>query len=689
MRSMLNRLQSILSSAWAAPAALLLVCVAAYAPGITHMGFYWDDWPMNWIAQNMGNPGLAQYFSTNRPVWGLLYQLTTPLLGGTPLAWQIAALAGRFLTGLLAWALVVEVWPRQRGAALATGLLFVVYPGFMQQHVALLYTHFYLVICFWLGSLLCTAAALRRSRQQMWLLSGLAVALGLANLVMMEYFFLLELLRPLLIFIIAGQETAASFRNRLWRSIKLWAPYLLMFAAAGVWRVFLFPYTQNNYKLNFVEQLKSGPLQAIGGLLNIILTQNKMVTFDAWAQVFNRPQAQDVLGVPGGTRGYWLILALCAAAIFLALWGQKDEPQPWRALRRRWGWAALALGLVSLLLAGWPFWLTDVPFRLEFAFDRFTLPFMLGVSLIMAGLLDLIPLWRPLKLAALAGLVALGVGWQIQVGASFMRDWQVEQTFFQELPWRAPALQPGTAVIVNALRIRPTDNSLSAALNWIYAPGDPHQALQYQLIYPTLRLGSDALPALEKGQALFKDYLVGLFQGSTDRAIALYYSPDACLRLLTPADAADPGLPDAVLKTAALSDPGLVHLPGKDRGQQALIPGILPATPDGASWCQTYEQAALAAQYDSWQKAAALGDSAGDLASLAQTPSELFPFIEAYAHAGNWDKATRLSLQVLKTDSAFQPQVCQIWGRVEKSLPSTQPLTSVIASVGCNSKGSS
>ena len=93
-----QRITTFLSTDFAAPLTLAVVCLAAYAPGIASMGFFWDDWVMNWIAQNLGNAGLATYFSTNRPVWGVLYQLTTPILGGSPLGWQILAILARLLT---------------------------------------------------------------------------------------------------------------------------------------------------------------------------------------------------------------------------------------------------------------------------------------------------------------------------------------------------------------------------------------------------------------------------------------------------------------------------------------------------------------------------------------------------------------------------------------------------------------
>ncbi len=176
MNSLYRRILQILSDERLAPLILFLVCLASYLPGIHHMGFFWDDWPINWMAQNLGRQGLATYFSTNRPVWGLLYQLTTPILGSNPLVWQIAAILTRFTTGLAAWALVRQVWPWARQAALWVGLLFLVYPGFIQQHVALLYTHFFLVIIFFLLSLTCTAAALRYPRR-FWLFTILALLL--------------------------------------------------------------------------------------------------------------------------------------------------------------------------------------------------------------------------------------------------------------------------------------------------------------------------------------------------------------------------------------------------------------------------------------------------------------------------------------------------------------------------------
>lgn len=39
---------------WSVPLALLAVSLLSYAPLITRLGFYWDDWPAVWYFHNLG-----------------------------------------------------------------------------------------------------------------------------------------------------------------------------------------------------------------------------------------------------------------------------------------------------------------------------------------------------------------------------------------------------------------------------------------------------------------------------------------------------------------------------------------------------------------------------------------------------------------------------------------------------------
>ena len=132
---------------------LLIVAILSYGLLIPLLGFYWDDMPISWIRYELGPEAMTRYFSTNRPVWGLLYQLTTRLIPQVPAYWQIFALVWRWLGAVVVWAIVRELWKDKPRFALSAALLFLLYPGFNQQWGSFLYSHFFIVIFFYLFSI--------------------------------------------------------------------------------------------------------------------------------------------------------------------------------------------------------------------------------------------------------------------------------------------------------------------------------------------------------------------------------------------------------------------------------------------------------------------------------------------------------------------------------------------------------
>ncbi len=200
-----DRAGQLLGTPLSAILLLFVITLFTYGMNILDLGFYWDSWGMNWIAQTRGAAGLAQYFSTNRPVWGLLYQLTTPIFGATPLAWNILALGLRWLVAVAVWGLLRLLWPERRELALWAALLSVVYPAFQQHSIGFLYSHFYIVLGAFMASLACSLLVYRQPRRR-WLWLALGLVLSAINLMMMEYFFVLELLRPIILWMAFGER---------------------------------------------------------------------------------------------------------------------------------------------------------------------------------------------------------------------------------------------------------------------------------------------------------------------------------------------------------------------------------------------------------------------------------------------------------------------------------------------------
>lgn len=626
--------------------ALFIIAVLAYGILIPTLGFYWDDLPMSWIRYQLGAEAMTRYFSNNRPVWGWLYQLTTHIFPQTPIYWQVFALFWRWAGAVVVYYISLELWQGKHRFAFAVAAFFLLYPGFNQQWTAYLYSHFFIVLFFFLLSLL---LMLRRKTIPALIFSAL-------NLWMMEYFFVLELTRAGLIWIWL-RDSHPDSKQRLKPAFKLWTPYLALFTLAVLSRLFIF----NNqvYGFSLTAQLKADPLATILSLAQNFFTSIWTVTVAAWLQLFTGVD-RSVHGV----RTLMLYAAVIVAVLLTTYYvlrslalskveGTQHDPL-FKPLH------PILLGLFTLPFAGVPFWATGLVISLAHPASRFTLPFMLGVSLIVAGALEYIPRasWRNLVLVLLIGLAA---GRQFLWSTDYKRDWEAQKNLFWQLTWRAPGLQPNTLVLMNEELFFYADNSISASLNWIYAPNNRSDRIEHVLLYPTNRLNS-SLPALELGLLVRYDYLAGHFEGNTSNALAFYYDPPNCLRLLDPdLDLNNRFIHDESLmrEASALSNPNQILREGS-----AVMPEIYHPEPEHG-WCYYFEKAELARQFGDWEEVVALGNQAFKLDDAPNNPIERFVFIEGYAHAGKWDRAFELSRVSYKVSPEFVgAMLCRLWKRI-------------------------
>ena len=317
-----------------------------------------------------------------------------------------------------------------------------------------------------------------------------------------------------------------------------------------------------------------------------------------------------------------------------------------------------------LPFAGAPFYLTNVPVSLAFPASRAVLPFMLGASLIVVGLLQYVP--SKARVFILAALIGLAAGRQFLWSNDFRRDWESQKNLFWQMTWRAPALEPGTIVMTNEELDFYADNSLGAPLNWIYAPDNHTSRVDYVFFYPTNRLGG-ALTSLEPNQPVTYDYLAGQFTGNTSQVVAFYYAPPKCLRLLDPEIDPDNRLiPDETyLRDAA-----------KLSSTRPILNQVIARMPEiyypepVYTWCYYFEKADLARQLKDWNQVVKLGDKAFGLDDYPNDPVERFVFIEGYAHDGQWDKAMELSMVSYKVSKDYVgPLLCKLWDRIERDVP--------------------
>ncbi len=657
---------------WTFPVAAAALIALAYGTLAARQGFYWDDWPFTWIARNLGAEGFVRYFSTNRPVRAFFYIWLYPVLGYDPLPWQAFSLALRGLSGLSLWALLRRVWPQHARPAAAVVLLFLIYPGFSQQPLAVTYSSFFFVQTLLFVSMALTLAALSAPRRA-WLFHLAALALSAANLFTMEYFVGLELLR--LAFIFAVLEGP----GRLRAALRAWWPYAALLGVYLFWRIFIFGFIL--YKPELVTQAGGAPAQTLLSLPLTVAQDVFTAALGVWLMSFRLPDV-DAFG-RASTLAY-AILTLGGSALAtlylsrLATGRVQPEPDLGRARANGWVW----LGLFAMLVSGGVFWVARLVIRPEFPNDRFLLPFALGSAFFIVGLLERFarPAW--LRVALIGLLVGFGIGQQFQYGNFYRREWERQQSFFWQMTWRAPELKPGTLLVSYESPFKTyTDNSLTAPFNWIYAPENTSQRMDVMYYYLTVRLDMGR-PLLQPGQPIAQDYLAAGFDGSTSNMLVIDFNPPACLRIYDPvADLGIPMMPGELRDAQPLSNLSQVvtdpSTPAVPRPESIFG----PEPPHG--WCYHYQKADLARQRGDWAEVARLGDIAFALDDRPNEASERVVFIEGYARVGRWDEALALTREARAITPAMQPMLCAAWQRIGAGGGDAGVVASVRAGLEC------
>lgn len=649
---------------------LLFIAALTYGLFFWQRGFYWDEFPWTWIYFRLEPEMLTQTFSTSRPFWGMIYQATLPLLGPNPWAWQLLAILLRWLTAVLLWKILRALYPAHPKPALWASLFFLVYPGMGQQNIALMYSHFYIVLSIFLLSLYLSLLALRSEKHRIafFLASYLLAAV---NLLTMEYFYFIEFARIFLFW----QMMEGTNKARLQKSILYFSPYLFIFIGVTVWRMFFFTYQNASYQYVLLDALRENFLSGLLLLISNVLLSFWRTVFEAWLLPFI------TVGITGlGPLTLSLMLVLLFSGIFITgiyLFQFRSAETNDREFAKQAAW----IGLVFWGLAGGSVWVIGVVPQFNFSMDRFMLPFMLGANLLLACMIALIKNPR-VQMILVALLIGFAVSRHFRLDEIFRRDWVTQQNFFQQMTLRIPALEKGTILLSNDLPVTYySDNSLTGPLNWIYSPPGEMNLMLY---FASIRVGR-TLPSVEPGQAHSLYYIGPTFSGNTSNILVINYSPPGCFRVVDPeVEANNRLLPPDLRDVVRYSNQSVILFE-----KQNQLPGPFYRGELSQDWCFYFNQAELARQMGDWERVVELGETALKLDDTPNDPLERFVFIEGYAHTGEWKKAVELSLISHRISRGFVgPLLCRLWERIERETQRTPQQADVLSEVrgefGCS-----
>jgi hypothetical protein len=668
------------------PIWLLALLLLNFGPLIPWLGFYWDDWPVILTGRLQGAAGFWQFYQFDRPISAWTYAVTFPLLGSQPLHWHLFTLLLRWGATAAVWWTFLQVWPGHRREAAWTAALFAIYPVFTQQSISVAYSQHwtcYLLFCFSLGAMVKARHGASSSWRGAWAWTGAAMAASLLQLLTMEYFAGLELLRPVLLWFLLSQEKL-SRREKIAGVLRGWLPYLLVLALFSTWRIFFlkFPGEDANSPGLFMRMF-SEPASAFLRLVQIAIQDTTHLLVSVWADIL-APANIDL--ADRFNLFSWGWAALVAAGTFLVLRRQNRSVEERR--RGCWSRQALAAGSAALLLGMLPVWFTDRQIIAGAYSNRFGLAAMLGASLVVVGLFEEIIAQKVQRVILLSLLIGLAAGAHLRAANDYRWSWVSQQRFYWNLAWRAPQIQPGTAITPEGEIFRYVGiYSTAAAINLLYPPAGPpaDAGSSVKLPYWFYSLGREyeyIIDDFRMGMPLGTNFRHYSFEGYSKDILVVLYLPAEhdCMEVLTAEDADAPGVPR--VSALAAANTNLSRILAKP------APGYPPEEifgPEPAhGWCYLYEKADLARQMGNWAEVAALGDRAAEegytpLAPSSDTAFEWLPFIEGYARRNRWQEAQEISLAAWLEDRQIDARMCSLWKDLARSLPGAEPFASEVA----------
>jgi len=649
---------------WGTPLVFLLVLILSFGLMIPWLGFYWDDWPIALATRLQGVGAFWEYYGSERPFNPLTVIPAASLLGTVPLHWHLFALFMRWLTVLGFYWSLRGIWPRQTRQAAWIALLFAIYPIFTQQPVAATFTTHWIVYAAFFYSLGAMIYAVRRPRWRLPLtLTGMAAQL--LHLLPLEYFWGLELLRPVVLWVVFS-ESQPRWRWRALAVLKAWAPYLVVYAGVLTWWIGFRENLPESNQPDALLSLGATPLQTGLHFLQVILQDLLHNLFGAWYQTI------EPVGLDLNDRSVLasLGLALITAGILFTFLRRQGRQEADQTGGEAWGRQAIWIGLLGTFLGSVPIWAIDRQSLFGLQSGRFALAAMTGMSILFIGLLEWFTPRRLPKALLLAVLIGLSAGFHLRVATAYYRSTLLQNQFYWQLYWRAPYLQPGTAILSkDELFIYVGRKPTAVTLNLLYPQPFGTKNVGYWFLEMDHDVGAKVVPRLGRGRVFEESFRTFDFTGSSLEGLVIFYKPGAgrCLWVLSPEDADNPQLPDLTKVAAPVSNLSRIQpQPVSDDYPPVELFGREPER----SWCYYYQKASLSVQFQEWERAAGLGDQAEQDGYTPVNPYEWLPFIQAYAMSGRWEAALGRTRSAFAADETLAPRLCRLWDQVTaQSIP--------------------
>ncbi len=654
------------------PLVLFIETVLAYGLLAYFQGFYFDDWQVLWLAKTDAN--FWAFYAYDRPFSAWTYLLEFPLLGTDALTWHVFNLMLRWAVTCLAWWVLRLVWPTRERETALIAILFAVYPAFTQQPIAIAYSQHLTTYALFLASLGLMLVSIRKEKWKRWVLTLLALILQGVHLFTMEYLWGVELIRPVLIFFLLARFNENRRRALIVQTAKIYLPYLGMLIAAVFWRMVVYtaPVEDPN-ALVWVVMLINQPIQALMRMAEMFLRDELFVLVTTWFETLQ------VGLIDLGDRfllATWLLVFLSVAFLYVFIRRLKSQSES--SGSENWQLQMTVVGILVMVLGPLPVWLTNRQITAGRFSDRFALAGMLGAAILLVVLLDYLLSRRVLQLVAVCVLAGLATGFHVRVGNDYRWAWIDQQRFYWQLKWRAPHLEPDTAIFSDGGIFTYTgDYPLSFAISLLYA----NQQTLSTTNPPYWFFELDAEFSYYQKYFLRGHEVHGklrniAFDGTSTNSIVIDYNPDqgSCLWVVGEGDESVVTLPDLTRAALPMSDLSRIERLGP--GQEVSPPDLF-GDEIAHTWCYYFQKAELARQFHDWEQILELAEQVDQKRFEPQNRFEWRPFVDGYLHMERYRDAQALTMRAYQAQSKTADLFCNMWNDWQAQNPEDTELAEI------------
>ncbi len=649
------------------PLLYLATCILAFGLFIPWLGFYWDDWPTIFYTHSQRISQLINHFSYDRPfsVWAYLL---IGQLGVSPLVWHIAALLIRWGVVLaMVWSLK-PLWPNQTRRTLLIGLIFAIYPGYYLQPTAVIFAPHLAALGLFFVSLGAMGRAV--SAKNPWRYWALSIGTSVLQMFTVEYYVGLELIRPIYLWFLLSNQNK---KPTLGTVLRIWSPFILVFAAWVAWRFFFLELPVEPYPLVFVVDFRADPVLAIFTLAQTIFQDLFYTIFVTWAELV-RPA---LFTLTNGINGLaWAIALLVGGGLFFFVSNLPNDKKGRTAASWLFSLQGIVLGLAAFVLGMFPIWIIGETIAQGAYNLRYILVGMFGAALVVTSLVLLIKNPR-LQTIFVCLLVALAIGNHVRAAEVYRADWELQSSFYWQLFWRAPAFEQNTALIsFDRLTAIMGDPMTGNALNTFYPQRSqpPRADLWNFELTRTL-----TIEVIQSGEDLVSDYRGLTFStGSADDFLFYFVPPSGCVWILSPQDVYNDYLPIGNRELVAFSNTAnILPQPISSDYPDATVFGDEPER----DWCYFFQKIDLARQLGDWDEVFILIRQAHTAGLAPKVGVELLPLVEAYAMTGDFQSAIYLSQNIHSMDEKNDGLLCATWADIAQTSSEAQDAFTQVALV--------